>query len=147
MLRKIVQNKTAFLGIFISFIALVLIRGFENELFYDPFIGYFKNDYLNVALPEFENLKLLISMTFRFLLNTVFSLLIIYFLFNDNTLTKFAAILYALLFVVLLLFFFVLLHFFNESNNFILFYVRRFLIQPLFLVVFVPAFYYQKSIK
>ncbi|MFY7758816.1 MAG: exosortase F system-associated membrane protein, partial [Flavobacterium stagni] len=28
-----------------------------------------------------------------------------------------------------------------------LFYLRRFLIQPLFLLLFVPAFYYQKRIK
>jgi exosortase F-associated protein len=38
-------------------------------------------------------------------------------------------------------------HFLDKENNFVLFYIRRFLIQPLFLLLFIPAFFYQKRIK
>jgi exosortase F-associated protein len=40
--------------------------------------------------------------------------------------------------------FFFIVYFFNSDQNLILFYVRRFLIQPLFVILFVPAFYFQK---
>ena len=36
---------------------------------------------------------------------------------------------------------------FGETNKMNLFYIRRFIIQPIFLILFIPAFYYQKKIK
>jgi exosortase F-associated protein len=51
------------------------------------------------------------------------------------------------LFVILITAFFCILYFFKNQENLLLFYVRRFLIQPLFLIVFVPAFYFQKLKK
>ncbi|WP_374707786.1 exosortase F system-associated protein [Flavobacterium sp. J372] len=32
----------------------------------------------------------------------------------------------------------------EKPNLLALFYIRRFLIQPLFLILFIPAFYYQR---
>ena len=145
MLQKLLQNKAAVFFILLSLVALVAIRGYETQWFYDPFLAYFKNDYLNLPFPEFDSFKLFFSMTFRFVLNTFFSLLIIYFLFKDLTITKFASILYGFLFIILILFFFVLVSYFSESNNFLLFYIRRFIIQPLFLILLIPAIYFQKK--
>ena len=145
MLQKLLQNKAAVFFILLSLVALVAIRGYESNWFYDPFLAYFKNDYLNLPFPEFDSFKLFFSMTFRFVLNTFFSLLIIYFLFKDLTITKFASILYGFLFIILMLFFFVLVSYFSESNNFLLFYIRRFIIQPLFLILLIPAIYFQKK--
>lgn len=126
-------------------LALAFIRFFEITLFYDPFLGYFKNDYLNLPLPDFNGIALFFSLLFRYVLNASLSLAVIYFLFKDVQLTKFATILYLLLFLVLILVFFVIVFFFDEKSNFLLFYVRRFIVQPLFLVLFVPAFYFQKK--
>jgi len=145
MLQKLLQNKAAIFFILLSLVALVAIRGYETQWFYDPFLAYFKNDYLNLPFPEFDSFKLFFSMTFRFVLNAFFSLLIIYFLFKDLTITKFASILYGFLFIILMLFFFVLVSYFSESNNFLLFYIRRFIIQPLFLILLIPAIYFQKK--
>lgn len=145
MLQKLVQNKVTVLLIILCLGGLIAIRANESQWFYDPFLDYFRNDYLNLPFPEFEIVKLFISMTFRFLLNTIFSLLIIYLLFKDLSITKFAGILYGFLFVVLLVSFFVVVTYFNESNNFLLFYIRRFLIQPLFLILLIPAIYFQKK--
>jgi exosortase F-associated protein len=78
-------------------------------------------------------------------LNTIVSLAIIYALFSDFELTKFAAILYLIFFIVLITAFFALLNFSDYNNNFMLFYVRRFLIQPIFVLLFIPAFFYQKQ--
>lgn len=144
MLQKLLQNKITIFKVSLCVLALALIRGFEAQWFYDPFLAYFKSDYLNLQFPEFESLKLLFSMAFRFMLNTFFSLLIIYFLFKDFALTKFASILYLMLFFGLICCFFIIINYFNESNNFLLFYVRRFIIQPIFLILLIPAFYFQK---
>jgi exosortase F-associated protein len=32
----------------------------------------------------------------------------------------------------------------EHPATFVVFYVRRFIIQPLFIILFIPAFYYQK---
>lgn len=123
---------------------LVMVRTFEARLFYDPFYEYFKGDYLNLAFPDFDGLTLFFSMTLRYWLNTFFSLAIIQVLFKERQLTVFTSVLYAVFFIVLIASFFVLVLYSDSHNNFILFYIRRFLIQPLFLLLFVPAFYYQQ---
>ena len=144
MLNKLLQNKTTIFGVIMLVLLLVLIRAFEGRLFYDPFLIYFEGDYINLPLPEFDNLKLFLGLSFRFLLNSTLSLGILYFLFKDKGMIAFSSILYLFLFVILMVAFFCMLHFFKNQENLLLFYVRRFLIQPLFLILFVPAFYYQK---
>ncbi len=126
--------------------ALACIRGFEGHLFYDPFSVYFENEYLNLPFPDFDFIRLTGSMSFRYFLNMVVSLAIIQTLFNDRNLTRFSAILYVVFFVLLMAAFIVIITMFSHEENFILFYIRRFLIQPLFLLLFVPAFYYQSRI-
>ncbi|RZJ73466.1 exosortase F system-associated protein [Flavobacterium sp.] len=122
---------------------LLTIRGFEDDLFYDPFLEYFRNDYLVGPLPAYDSSELLFGLSARYFLNAIISIGIIYVLFSDGNLIKFTAILYLVFFLILILAFFALLHF-QSQNNFLIFYTRRFLIQPLFLLLFVPAFYYQR---
>ena len=147
MLRKLLDNKLKLLLTLALVFVLVCVRAFEDVLFYDPFYVYFKNDYLNQAFPKFDAMQLFFAMTFRYFINSMVSLGIIYALFSDFQLTKFAGVLYAIFYVVLMLALFSLLEFSDNGNNFLLFYIRRFLIQPLFLVLFVPAFYYQERMS
>ena len=144
MLNKLLQNKTTIFLVMVLVVLLVFIRAFERQLFYDPFLVYFEGDYMKLPLPEFDNLKLFVGLSFRFFLNTILSLGILYFLFKDKEMISFASILYLFLFAILIVALFCILYFFNNQENLLLFYVRRFLIQPLFLILFVPAFYYQK---
>lgn len=134
-----------FLLVALCVLTLAFIRFFEETLFYDPFLKYFKNDYLNLSFPSFNGIGLFFSLLFRYVLNASLSIAVIYFLFKDISLTKFASVLYLVLFLILILMFFGIVLFFDEKCNFILFYVRRFIVQPLFLVLFVPAFYIQKK--
>ena len=53
---------------------LVLIRVFENELFYDPYLLFFQNDYLYIDNPRREVFKLTAFTALRYTLNTIFSL-------------------------------------------------------------------------
>lgn len=128
-------------------IALLLIRMFEKELFYDPFLNFFHGDTQNKMVPEFNTIKLFLGLLCRYFMNSMLTVLIVYFLFKDVSIVKLTSFLLSLFFVVLIIFFFSLLYFSKTPNYLFLFYVRRFLIQPLFLILFVPAFFYQKSVN
>lgn len=145
MLRKILNNKIR-LAQFLFLVALLaLIRAFEDQLFYDPFLDYFKNDFTKLSLPNFNPFQLFFGLLFRYTLNTVVSLWIIYVLFKEVQMVKFALVLYYFFFMILIISFFFITYYSKGHNNFALFYVRRFLIQPIFVLLFVPAFYYQKQ--
>ncbi|MFA7445413.1 MAG: exosortase F system-associated protein [Flavobacteriaceae bacterium] len=126
-------------------IGFALIRLFESRWFYDPFLSYFKGAYQSQPFPEFESFKLFFNLFLRYFLNTVLSLGIIFVLFRNKEFLKVASFLYSVFFVLLLAAFFYIVNY--SDNSFVLFYVRRFLIQPLFLLLFVPAFYFQKSVE
>ena len=145
MLQKIINNKFRILQLLALVFLLVLVRAFENELFYDPLLNFFKKDFTNLDLPQFDFALLMVNVLFRYALNTVFSLGVIYILFKDISMIKFALFLYAFFFVIFAIGFFYIVYFSAENQNWILFYIRRFLIQPIFLLLFIAGFYYQKQ--
>ncbi len=145
MLQKLFKNKFRILLIIILIFGLVIIRAFENQLFYDPFLEYFKSNYQNTKLPEIENLNLFLGLFFRYLLNSILSILIIYLVFKDLDMMKFASIIYFVFFIILIFAFYLALINNFENNKMTLFYIRRFLIQPIFLLLFLPGFYFQKT--
>jgi exosortase F-associated protein len=130
--------------IVVLFLMLILIRAVVQPYFYDPLLDYFKHDYLYTTIPELNFGAYFLNIFYRYALNTLISLAIIYLAFNDVKALYFSVKFYILVFVVLGLMLFILLKF-NVSQNYLLtFYVRRFLIQPLFVFILLPAFYYQK---
>lgn len=135
----------AIIGILV--IVLLLIRMFEKELFYDPFLDFFHGDTQNKIIPEFNTIKLFLGLLYRYFMNSMFTVLIVYFLFKNVSIVKLTAFLLSFFFIVLIVIFFSLLHFSKSPDYLFVFYVRRFLIQPLFLILFVPAFFYQKSVN
>ena len=145
MLQKIINNKFRILQLLALVLLLVLVRAFENELFYDPLLNFFKKDFTNLNLPHFDFALLMVNVLFRYALNTVFSIGVIYILFKDISMIKFALFLYAFFFVIFATGFFYIVYFSAENQNWILFYIRRFLIQPIFLLLFIAGFYYQKQ--
>lgn len=146
MLQKIRENKGKISWALFLILLLVLIRAFEESLFYDPFLAYFKSEYAHLPMPKFNVIKLFFSLGIRFYLNSVISLFLLYVLFKDTKIVKFSALLYVVLGSVLMIAFIFMLTFFGEEKM-VLFYIRRFLIQPIFIMLFIPAFYYQKQIK
>ena len=147
MLQTIIKNKVRLMQLLFLVLLLILIRAFENQLFYDPFLDFFKKDFTKLRLPSFNSAQLFLGLLFRYTLNTAISLGIIYVLFKDLPMVKFAFVLYYFFFMILVVAFFYIVYFTRENHNWILFYIRRFLIQPIFLLLFVPGFYYQKQHK
>lgn len=133
------------LGILALAALLVLIRAFEDALFYDPLLHFFEMDYKSMPLPEMDTFALQTGIALRFLLNTIISLAILWLVFQDRGIIKLSLILYSFLFAILFMAFsFIIFTSEESSGHFVLFYVRRFLIQPLFLLILLPAFYFQK---
>ena len=126
------------------FLALVLVRAIAPNLFYDPFIDYFRNDYLSQPIPAFSGRKLLLHMAFRYALNSLISLGILYFAFLNKDLIKFSLKFFILAFVVLATVYFIILKGELANGYLFAFYVRRFLIHPLFVMILLPAFYYKQ---
>ena len=133
-----------FLIVGFLFFLLVLVRGFASNLFYDPLITYFKNDYLYKEIPEFNSLKLYVNIFLRYLLNSFISIGIIYVLFK-NQFIKFSLQFYIIAFVILIFLLFIIVHFNLFKSYLPVFYLRRFLIHPIFILLLIPAFYYQSK--
>lgn len=147
MLQLLLKNKSkVFWSLFLIGL-LICIRLFEDNLFYDPFLAYFKSEYAHAKLPQFNVFKLFFSLGMRFYFNSVISLFLLYVIFKDTKIVKFSMLLYMILGSILMISFIFVLTFFGEENKMTLFYLRRFLIQPIFIMLFIPAFYYQKLAK
>ena len=135
------------ISIFTLVLLLVLVRAFAMTLFYDPFIHYFKNDFLLGSFPLYDSSKLFLSTLFRYSINMLLSLAILYVIFKNKQQFIFSIKFYGLAFIVLIGIYFFQLN--SEfSNGYLLsFYIRRLLIHPVFLLILLPAFYYQKLIE
>jgi len=130
--------------IVLLFLMLIAVRAFVEPYFYDPLIEYFKVDYLHNSIPEISLGVFFLNIFYRYFLNTIISLAILYLVFNNYRALKFSFKFYAIAFFLLSITLFILLKY-NLSNDYkLIFYVRRFLIHPIFLLVLLPAFYYQK---
>lgn len=138
------DKKYRILIILLLFLALVLVRAFEQTLFYDPFIIYFQDDFLHAPIPKFSGSKLLISMTFRYVLNAIISLAAIHVAFQNRNFTTFSVKFYALAYLILTVTFFIILKGELSHGYLFAFYIRRFLIHPLFVLLLLPAFYYKQ---
>ncbi|MCR8668890.1 exosortase F system-associated protein [Aestuariibaculum sp. M13] len=126
---------------------LILIRAYEGNLFYDPYLTFFKNDYLYIDSPRRELAKLVLYTSLRFWLNTLVSLGILYLFFKDLSIVKFSVFFYAVAYIVLILIFLYFVVNPRQEDYYLFFNFRRFLIQPLILLLLLPAFYYYKLNK
>lgn len=144
MQNKIYSRGLKSLYITALLFCFILLRFNEDFLFYDPFLAYFRSDFNRMPLPDFDTLRLILNLMLRYGLNMLISLGLIYVIFKDKMMIHFSILLYLVAFFVLLIAFLGIIQIYGSTNNFLLFYVRRFLIQPIFVLLFIPGFYYQK---
>lgn len=141
------MNKFLRLGLIgLLVVGLALIRFFEHDLFSDPLLEFYKTEFSYAEAPEFETLQVIASTSFRFLLNTILSLSIIWLAFPTKRTFLFSVTFYGFAFAILMLAFRFFIDDMKTENHFIIFYIRRFLIQPIFVLILLPAFYYQKKV-
>lgn len=144
MQNRLFSQTLKLFAIAVLLLCFIMVRFYENVLFYDPFLAYFKGDFNNMPLPEFTTFRLILSLLFRYGLNMLISLGLIYVIFKDPVMLRFSFVLYFIAFVVLIVALFLVIKIYGSNNNLLLFYIRRFIIQPVFVLLFIPAFYFQK---
>lgn len=126
-------------------LGILLVRAFEQQWFYDPFTAFFKTEYLGRPLPDYDTWRLLFSFALRYGVNSLLSLVILYVLFPDKQLIRFFGVLYAIGFALLSIGFFAVVSV-GEPAPMLVFYLRRFLIHPVLLLVFAAALFYQRRL-
>ena len=138
------SKRVRYILILLSVMALAAIRYFENELFYDPYLQFFKNDYLYIDSPRRETFKLSLFTTLRYAMNTIISLYVIFLVFREKSMVKFSGILYSISYFILMALFLYFVINPRQEDYYLFFNIRRFLIQPIILIILLPAFYYHR---
>ncbi len=131
--------------VLVLFAMLAGVRYFQEVLFYDPLLLFFKANTAAAPLPEFVVPKFYVHLTLRFLLNAVLSLAILWLLFKKWEVIQISVVIYLLFFMVLMVLLALALKITTVGDYQLLFYIRRFLIQPLLLLLLIPAFYFVKK--
>ena len=129
------------------FIILGSVRFFENSLFYDPFIVFFKTQYSSKESPDIYLIEIIANTLFRYSINMIISLTILYLSFKSKEIIRFSLFFYSLAFILLIILYTIILTILTKETYQLFFYIRRFLIQPIFILLLLPAFYYQQKIK
>ena len=124
---------------------LIAVRTVESDLFYDPFLAFFKSADVNAEFPHFNWLTLILNYIFRFGLNLIFSLVIVQALFQNKKWTIQALVLILIVFAITFTLYLFCIYTKFEVGYLFSFYMRRFVIQPLILLLIVPLFYYRKA--
>jgi exosortase F-associated protein len=136
-----------FLGLLVLIFLLIVIREFVAPLLYDPLASYFKEDYLYKSIPSLNLGLFFVNIFIRYALNSIVSIGIIYLFFEDFKIVWFSFKLYIIAFIILIISLWLILNFHQENDYLLLFYVRRFLIHPIFVLLLIPAFYFQRLKK
>ena len=131
--------------VIVLFGMLAGVRYFQEALFYDPLLFFFKSNFTTAPLPELAVPKYYLHLTYRYILNMALSLAILKLLFRKWEIFKISALIYVLFFIVLIALIFLFINNSETGNYQLLFYTRRFLIQPLLLLLLIPAFYFVKK--
>lgn len=130
-----------------AMLSLILLRTYASQIFYDPLIDFFQASYHENMLPQMDVLGILLNTALRFWINTLVSLILLWLFFQNKEVVQLSLWLYAIAFVLLLVIFYFLIKTYDSGSYMALFYVRRFLIQPLLLLILIPAFYFHKLSK
>lgn len=134
-------------GFIIGVISLMTIRLFEKELFYDPLLEFYEGDFQDKTFPDLGFWKYSINLAFRYLLNTLVSLFLVWIAFNNKMYIKFSILLFLILFLTGMLLFWIVENEITSEHYMRLFYIRRFIIQPIPVILLLPAFYFQNLNK
>lgn len=136
---KILSRFVVILGIF----GLIAVRVFEDRLFMTLFLIIFMKP-IKPAFSGFCMGKLMAGHLFRFFWIFFFSCLIIHFWFNNKRWTIQGALLMVIVFAITFPIYLYCISDRFELGYLFSFYMRRFVIQPLILLLIIPLFYYRR---
>lgn len=123
-------------------ILLILVRQFEYSLFPDPFMEFYKTG--TFGDEEISTTRLYLNVALRYIINSMISLAILYVVYLNRNIVRFSGVLFVVLFAVLFPLYIYFMGTIEQEDYLAAFYVRRFLVQPIMLLLLLPAFYYQR---
>ena len=133
--------------VLLGILGLVGVRYVEADVFYDPLLAYFKGNTSQTQFPEVKWASLIGSHLLRFLLNILFSAVVLQSLFSNKIWTIQGIILMVIFFAITFPLYLYCVYTQFSIGELFSFYIRRFVIQPLALLLIIPLFYYRKSIE
>ena len=130
----------------LAIFGLIAVRMVEDVLFYDPFQAYFHLANKHASFPDFDWLPLVLNYLFRFSLNLILSAAVIQLVFQNKQWTLQAIVLIVIVFIITFPIYLYCIQTEFEVGYLFSFYMRRFVIQPLILLLIIPLFYYRKNL-
>lgn len=140
-----IQRVFSVIMIVVLLLGIIGVRYFEVALFQDELNDYFHSDFQNIPIPQLSIIESVASTSLRFLMNTVLSLWILWFLYKRETYVKASLWVYLFAYIILISSFVVFIQLDAQWVKMALFYVRRFLIHPLLLFILVAGCYFLKT--
>ena len=131
----------------IAIFGLISVRMVEDQIFYDPFQAFFHLANKHVPFPDFNWMPLILNYLFRFGLNLILSAAVIYFIFKNKKWTLQAVVLMLIVFAITFPLYLYCIYTKFDIGYLFSFYMRRFVIQPLILLLIIPLFYYRKHVQ
>lgn len=130
----------------VAVFGLIGVRILEDTIFYDPFQAFFHLANKHAPFPEFNWVPLVLNYLFRFGLNLILSASIVYLIFQNKQWMLQATVLILIVFIITFPIYLYCIHTKFEVGYLFSFYMRRFVIQPLILLLIIPLFYYRKHV-
>ena len=127
-------------------LGLITVYVFQRQLFFDPFQDFIFNPQ-HPKYPEVDVVSYILSKTLRYILNDGFALLIIWGLFQNKRYMRFAVLIFMIGLFILLPIYLVLVLNFYESTYTFLNHLHRLVLNPVLMMLLIPAFYYQSSLR
>ena len=131
----------------IAIFGLISVRMVEDQIFYDPFQAFFHLANKHAPFPDFKWMPLILNYFFRFGLNLILSAAVIYFIFKNKKWTLQAVVLMLIVFAITFPLYLYCIYTKFDIGYLFSFYMRRFVIQPLILLLIIPLFYYRKHVQ
>lgn len=126
---------------------LVGVRILEDQIFYDPFQAFFHLANKHAPFPDFNWTPLILNYLFRFGMNLLLSAGVVYLIFKNKKWTIQAVVLMLIVFAITFPLYLYCIHTKFEIGYLFSFYMRRFVIQPLILLLIIPLFYYRQHVE
>jgi exosortase F-associated protein len=137
------SNKWA---VFIGVLGLIVVYVFQRQLFPDPLQDFMYKPASGI-LPRFNTPAYIAIKTLRYVANDGFALLIIWGLFGNKQYMRFAVAVFLFgLLLLLPLYLVLVLNFYTQTYSF-LNHLHRLVLNPVLMMLLIPAFYYQKSLE
>lgn len=122
---------------------LVLVYLYQREWFYS---GFYDTGAAADKAPGFNPGRFFLSKYTRFLINDTMALGILYALFVDKKYMNFAFAVFLIEALVMMPFYVIGVIWFWDELRWFLSHLHRLVVNPFFMMLLIPAFYYQKNL-